>query len=68
MKIKKFNESVFNTLVEQRIDECISMIGSSFNLEVKDKDAAKKDLVEFIKKNYIIREQDGTNNSGEFYF
>lgn len=67
MKIKKFNESVFNTLVEQRIEDCIFTIGSSFNLEVKEKEAAKKDLVEFIKKHYIIKEQDGTNN-GEFYF
>jgi len=68
MKVKKFNESVFNTLVDQRLDECISMIGSSFNLEVKDKEAAKKDLVELLEKHYITINQDDSMNSGEFKF
>jgi hypothetical protein len=70
MKIKKFNESVFNNIVEQRIDECIKMIGDSFNLEVKDKDSAKQDLMAFIEKCYTKR-NDSTNNgefNGEFKF
>lgn len=67
MKVKKFNESVFNTMIEQRIDECVRMVGDSFNLEVKDKDAAKKDLVEFLEKHYTKRNQDPTND-GTFDF
>ena len=69
MKIKKFNENVFNNMVDQRITECIQNIGDSFNVEVKDKEAAKKDLVEFLRKHYTKRNQDGSNESGgEFYF
>lgn len=65
--IKKYNESVFNNMVEQRIDECITMIGDSFNLEVKDKDAAKQDLMAFVEKHYTKRNQEGTND-GTFQF
>jgi hypothetical protein len=54
-------------MVEQRIDECITMIGDSFNLEVKDKDAAKQDLMAFVEKHYATKTSEGTN-SGEFYF
>ena len=67
MKIKKFNESVFNNMVEKRIDECVRMIGDSFNLEVKDKDAAKQDLVAFVEKHYSVRNQDIAND-GTFHF
>ena len=65
--IKKYNESVFNNMVEQRIDECITMIGDSFNLEVKDKDAAKQDLMTFVEKHYTKRNQEGAND-GTFQF
>jgi hypothetical protein len=69
MKIKKFNESVFNSMVEQRIDDCVRMIGDSFLLDVKDNDSAKRDLIEFLKKHYIKRNQDNdVPFDGEFDF
>ena len=43
------------------------MIGDSFNLEVKDKDAAKQDLLAFVEKHYSVRNQDFAND-GTFHF
>lgn len=71
MKVKKFNENVFDSMVEQRIDDCIITIGDSFNLVVKDKESAKKDLHEFLTKHYTKREQGGDNktlSNGELEF
>ena len=65
--IKPFNENVFINMVENRINECLTQIGNSFELECKDKESAKQDLIAFVEKHYAKRNQNDAN-SGEFYF
>jgi hypothetical protein len=67
MRIKKFNENIFNSIVNRRIEECLNSIGMSFEMECKDKEAAKQDLIAFVEKHYAKINQE-SNNNGEFYF
>ena len=65
--IKKYNENIFNGVINTKVEECLNSIGMYFEMECKDKEAAKQDLVAFVEKHYVSRNQNETNN-GEFYF
>lgn len=55
MKIKKFNESVFDELISSRVEDCLNQIGNSFEMECNDREAAKQDLVNFVEKHFSKR-------------
>jgi hypothetical protein len=65
--IKKYNENIFNGVINSRVEDCLIQIGNSFEMECKDKEAAKQDLIAFVEKHFVERNKNAAND-GTFQF